>query len=157
LFYLVPCWLIRLYAWSGQRSAARRQYESCVQILEEELGVSSEEETVALYQAAVEHRELPSPAQTAVPVETDVVVRPRHNLPAQVTPFVERETVLNEIGERLADPACRLLTLVGPGGSGKTRLAIDQGAAGLAVRSKCRDRYPGAVRHAHKSRTPQFR
>jgi predicted ATPase/DNA-binding CsgD family transcriptional regulator len=47
-----------------------------------------------------------------------------HNLPAQSTPFIGREKELAEIAQLLADPACRLLTLVGPGGSGKTRLAI---------------------------------
>lgn len=35
----------------------------------------------------------------------------RHNLPAQVIPFVGCEELLAQIGERLADPACRLLTL----------------------------------------------
>ena len=36
---------------------------------------------------------------------------------------------LAEIGERLSDPNCRFLTLVGPGGMGKTRLAIAVGEA----------------------------
>jgi len=48
----------------------------------------------------------------------------RHNLPAQPTAFVGRQTDLAQIAARLADPACRLLTIVGPGGMGKTRLAI---------------------------------
>ncbi|GAG97641.1 unnamed protein product, partial [marine sediment metagenome] len=47
-----------------------------------------------------------------------------HNLPPQLTPFVGREDELPEIVKRLDDPGCRLLTLVGPGGIGKTRLAI---------------------------------
>jgi predicted ATPase len=52
-------------------------------------------------------------------------------LPAQTTPFVGREAVLAEIAERLQDPGCRLLTLIGPGGSGKTRLALEAAAARL--------------------------
>jgi hypothetical protein len=40
------------------------------------------------------------------------------------TPFVGRIQELADIAQRLADPACRLLTLVGPGGIGKTRLAL---------------------------------
>ena len=45
------------------------------------------------------------------------------NFPVQATPFVGRSGELAEIAARLRDPACRLLTLVGPGGIGKTRLA----------------------------------
>ncbi len=52
-----------------------------------------------------------------------------HNLPAQPTPFVGRTRELREIAVQLADPACRLLTLLGPGGIGKTRLALQAGAA----------------------------
>src|SRR5262245_59034405 len=48
-----------------------------------------------------------------------------HNFPAQPTPFVGRETELAEIANLLANPMCRLLTLVGPGGIGKTRLALE--------------------------------
>src|SRR5579871_2422661 len=47
-----------------------------------------------------------------------------HNLPTQSTPFIGRMNELIEITQRLADPGCRLLTLVGPGGIGKTRLAL---------------------------------
>lgn len=46
-----------------------------------------------------------------------------HNLPHHSTTFVGRKTERAEIVERLCDPQCRLLTLVGPGGIGKTRLA----------------------------------
>ncbi|MBN1565288.1 MAG: AAA family ATPase [Anaerolineae bacterium] len=45
------------------------------------------------------------------------------HLPVALTPFVGRETDLAEIARLLTDPACRLLTLVGPGGIGKTRLS----------------------------------
>jgi predicted ATPase len=43
----------------------------------------------------------------------------------QVTPFIGREMELTEIASRLTEPACRLLTLLGVGGSGKTRLALE--------------------------------
>ncbi len=47
-----------------------------------------------------------------------------HNLPPQPTAFIGRTQELAQIDQRLTDPSCRLLTLVGPGGIGKTRLAI---------------------------------
>ncbi|MEP7358979.1 MAG: LuxR C-terminal-related transcriptional regulator, partial [Anaerolineales bacterium] len=67
----------------------------------------------------------PSPrtAVTGVPAEKPAPP-PSTNLPLQPTAFVGREQELAAIAELLANPACRLVTLVGPGGSGKTRLAI---------------------------------
>ncbi|GIK36631.1 MAG: hypothetical protein BroJett011_04640 [Chloroflexota bacterium] len=47
-----------------------------------------------------------------------------HHLPPQATPFIGRAEEVAEIVKLLTDPACRLLTLIGPGGIGKTRLAI---------------------------------
>lgn len=48
-------------------------------------------------------------------------------LPRSITPFIGREVELVQIGSRLRDSDCRLLTLVGPGGIGKTRLAVAAG------------------------------
>lgn len=48
-----------------------------------------------------------------------------HNLPAQLEPLIGRERELEETVRLLAEPATRSLTLVGPGGAGKTRLAIE--------------------------------
>ena len=47
------------------------------------------------------------------------------NLPLPTTSFVGRASELEEIDRLLEDPDCRLLTLVGPGGAGKTRLALE--------------------------------
>jgi len=51
----------------------------------------------------------------------------RHNLPAALTPFVGREEEVQEVCRLLKQPECRLVTLVGPGGIGKTRLALRAG------------------------------
>jgi predicted ATPase/class 3 adenylate cyclase len=62
----------------------------------------------------------------------------RTNLPVPATPFLGREQELSEVVELLASDDARLLTLTGPGGTGKTRLALQ--AAGLAS-----DAYPDGV------------
>ena len=109
--------LMRALAFNNQRGAALAQYETCRRLLAEELGVEPAKETTRLYERIRDGAELSalSPA-------------PPHNLPAPLTPFVGREAELAELEDRLQDPACRLLTLVGPGGSGKTRLALEAAA-----------------------------
>jgi predicted ATPase/DNA-binding SARP family transcriptional activator len=130
--------LMRLYAWSGQWAAALRQYDECTRVLQEELSVSPERETVQLYHTIKEHRQPPPPKDRFVaPVTGQGPFRKgpqvAHNLPAEVTPFVGRAEELAQIHQSLVDPDCRLLTLVGPGGVGKTRLAIE--AVGTLIQS----------------------
>ena len=55
-----------------------------------------------------------------------------HNLPASPTPLVGREEELASLAQLLTDPRCRLLTLIGPGGIGKTRLAMAAAAQAQA-------------------------
>ncbi len=50
------------------------------------------------------------------------------NLPAQTTPIVGREDELAALGDLLDSPSNRLVTIVGPGGMGKTRLSLEVGA-----------------------------
>lgn len=63
------------------------------------------------------------------------------NLPVPLTPFVGRRLELAQLAEKLNNPACRLLTLAGPGGTGKTRLAI---RLGELVRERV-EAYPDGV------------
>ncbi|MEX0799758.1 MAG: tetratricopeptide repeat protein [Dehalococcoidia bacterium] len=58
---------------------------------------------------------------------------PAHNLPVQPTPFLGRTGELRELEVLLGDANCRLLTLVGPGGAGKTRLSIEAARAAAAA------------------------
>lgn len=115
-------------ALSGERSVALAQYESCLRVLAEELGVDPAEETIGLYEQirsgqlrGQTARANPFPASPGVRAEPPAI---RHNLPPQPTPFIGRKTDLEQIATRLDDLTCRLLTIVGPGGMGKTRLAI---------------------------------
>lgn len=56
---------------------------------------------------------------------TDPYTRPRDNLPRQTTPFVGRDTELTELHEILENESVRLLTILAPGGMGKTRIALE--------------------------------
>lgn len=107
--------LIWLYSVSQQQAAALRQYQVCVQVLQDELGVKPSPETTALYEKIRRVRKSD---------DQGVKIDPQHNLPVPATAFVGRIAELTEFVRRLSDPACRLLTLVGPGGVGKTRLAL---------------------------------
>ncbi|MFO7539792.1 MAG: tetratricopeptide repeat protein [Chloroflexota bacterium] len=100
--------LMRLLARTGQFNAALVQYETCRTLLQEELGVAPMAETTAVYrriQAACRRPQSP-------------------NLPPQPTPLVGRAAELGQLFTWFNDPRRRLITLAGPGGSGKTRLAL---------------------------------
>jgi predicted ATPase len=56
--------------------------------------------------------------------EAPQVNKPKPNLPAQPTPFIGRATQLSALKELILDPDIRLVTLMGPGGTGKTRLSL---------------------------------
>ncbi|MFN8467019.1 MAG: BTAD domain-containing putative transcriptional regulator [Caldilineaceae bacterium] len=121
--------LITLYAATGDRTAALRQFEECAVVLERELGVSPLPETRAAYDAArlgtvagtVSPTPPPAAETLAIPAAAPAA---RVQLPAPATPLVGRERELAEVTARLRHPDVRLLTLTGPGGAGKTRLAV---------------------------------
>jgi len=121
--------LMRLFAWSGDRAALARQYGECVRVLADELGVEPEPGTIALFYALASGKpgaegtaaDRLSPAASVLALAAPP---PLHNLAPDATAFVGRETELSQLAARLTDPACRLLTVIGPGGIGKTRLAV---------------------------------
>ncbi|MCP5097384.1 MAG: protein kinase, partial [Chloroflexi bacterium] len=67
---------------------------------------------------------------------------PKHNLPAQPTRFVGREQELADLQTWLMNPYSRLITIVGSGGMGKTRLALAAAARHLSAQNA---RYPDGV------------
>ena len=115
--------VMRALAYSGQRAAALAQYEICRRTLEQELGVEPSPETTALrdqIEAGLERPELPDPPGASL------LIPP---LPAPASPLLGRAELLAEVVARFHDPACRLLTLTGPGGVGKTHLALEAASA----------------------------
>ncbi|MEZ4672900.1 MAG: BTAD domain-containing putative transcriptional regulator [Caldilineaceae bacterium] len=114
--------LMQLYAASGQETAALRQYERCVQILQTELDAPPAPETTALYeQIRLGHFVA---AHATVPAKREPPQTTRHNLTAPTTPLIGRTTECKELIKLIADPTQRLITILGPGGIGKTRLAL---------------------------------
>jgi predicted ATPase/DNA-binding SARP family transcriptional activator len=115
--------LMWFLAAGGQRGAALAQYETCRYVLREELAVEPSAATVALREeiaAAGGFTELGGGSAAGRPVAAS-----GPNLPRPLTTLVGREPELARLHELLDDPACRLVTLVGPGGIGKTRLAVE--------------------------------
>jgi predicted ATPase/DNA-binding SARP family transcriptional activator len=128
--------VMRLLAGSGYTSQALAQYETCRRLLRNEVGVEPDAETVALAEqirsgkfdktsrepaSRGKGQGLDEQSKTQNP-KCEIV--PPHNLPAEVTPFVGREREIADLVARLQEPGVRLLTLVGAGGIGKTRLAL---------------------------------
>lgn len=58
------------------------------------------------------------------PPGTPGAKKPKHNLPAQPTPFIGRTLQISALKELLLNSDVRLVTLTGPGGTGKTRLSV---------------------------------
>ena len=123
--------LMMILSRTGRRSEALRQYERCRDLLARELRVEPSNETelvqkqIASDQLAANmtahgvvsertsHNGLDSSGHKTIP----------NNLPQQLTAFIGRQSELNDLVGVLADPTARLVTIVGTGGMGKTRLA----------------------------------
>ncbi|HEX6461196.1 MAG TPA: tetratricopeptide repeat protein [Thermoleophilaceae bacterium] len=115
--------LMTLFALSGRRQEALAQYQRLRQALRREFEDVPDAETRQLYQSILsggfDATEEDEPRQPR-----DAVAAPRpNNLPLRLTSFVGRERELAEVW-RLLERG-RLVTLTGPGGCGKTRLATE--------------------------------
>lgn len=109
--------VMRLEAQRGNIVTALHQYERCRNILARELATQPVEATEQLAQTL-----------RATLAETSrSAVRPGnlHHFLERETAFIGRKKELHDLGDLLSKPACRLLTLLGVGGIGKTRLALE--------------------------------
>lgn len=113
--------LMRLHWRTGDRAAALRQYDECCRALAVELDVEPSPETAALA-ARIQAGEDPQSGNLPDP--------------GALTPFVGREEKVAALGNLLQTG--RLVTVVGAGGMGKSRLAVE-------VARRRRNRYPDGV------------
>ncbi|CAN5327349.1 BTAD domain-containing putative transcriptional regulator [soil metagenome] len=114
--------LMRLYARSGHRQHAIRQFDTLRDALASELEVEPEPESERLIDQirAGDSAEL---VRHDVPPGDSVHPQSLHNLPAPMSSFIGREREAAEVRALLG--AARLLTLTGSGGCGKSRLALE--------------------------------
>jgi predicted ATPase/DNA-binding SARP family transcriptional activator len=110
--------LMRLHALTGNRTGVVRAFNACAAALRQELGAAPEAETQAAYRAALDRA---AAVPTVRPAPTAHDARPG-NLPPELTRLIGREHDLGTVRQLIA--AHRLVTLIGAGGVGKTRLAL---------------------------------
>ncbi len=119
--------LMRLYAWSDQRTAALRQYRSCVTTLEEELGVPPLAETTALYDQIVNDEALPAPTRSSpgpVRVPQKAQLATPRCAQDETYPLVGRAAAWQQLAAAYAAAQTQgcLVVVEGEAGIGKTRL-----------------------------------
>lgn len=132
-------YLMQLYAWSGQRSSAIHQYQECVKILDEELGVTPLDVTNQIYEAIKGNRLPPPPAYHQQPsLSTEKAQKASGSPPAEITgevpapgvhsggyPLVGRQDEWQALRQIYTAKATTgyVVALEGEAGIGKTRLA----------------------------------
>ena len=105
--------LMSALAETGRRAEAIAQFETCQNLLDQELGVEPAQQTLDMYQEIAEGKSI---SYSESPL-------PKHNLTPAQSSFIGREKELTRIDEILNHSSYRLITLTGLGGVGKTRLA----------------------------------
>ena len=105
----------------------RRPSKQLAELLATTLDIPTEERAafirIARGELSIERMKFPPPLPDFNPLPPAQTFSPR--IPIPPTPLIGRETELAALCQMLGDPQCRIITLVGPGGIGKTRLAIE--------------------------------
>ena len=114
---------ILLHSLNNDKASALGQYKKCQEILSNELGVEPSQETRSIYNRVI---------------RGDLFINltsfeKNLKLPYSQRSFIGRKVELFQINKLLRDPKCRLLTLIGPGGVGKSRLAIEAGKLAIDI------------------------
>jgi predicted ATPase/DNA-binding SARP family transcriptional activator len=118
---------LRALAASDQRSRAIATFDAFAERLAQEVGGEPDARTLALIDR-IRRGDTAVAPPTPASVAATPTPRPRPELPMPATRFVGREAERRDLHQRLSDRSCRLLTLTGPGGIGKTRLALQLAA-----------------------------
>ncbi|MDW7755074.1 MAG: BTAD domain-containing putative transcriptional regulator, partial [Brevefilum sp.] len=105
---------ILLFAITGNRAAALSQYQLYRDILQNELNLEPSEETREIYEKILQGDIL----------EKGTLLR-KIKLPTPTTSFIGREQEIQQLSALIRKPTCRLITIIGQGGIGKTRLSIE--------------------------------
>jgi predicted ATPase/DNA-binding SARP family transcriptional activator len=113
--------MLALYR-AGRQAEAVRSYNELRGRLANDLGLDPEPSLAALYQAMLQQ----AAGLQSVQAPATLAARPRTNIPAMLTDLVGRAAAVSEVRALLNER--RLVTLTGPGGVGKTRLAMETAA-----------------------------
>jgi DNA-binding SARP family transcriptional activator len=114
--------LMIAHASRGDLSKVESVYQRCLKALQQDLNVDPSEETTGLYQDLLSGEVVYSDAIDSSPIRSPESPDELLVVPAQSTPFIGREEELQEVQLLLEEH--HLISLTGPGGIGKTRLAI---------------------------------
>jgi DNA-binding SARP family transcriptional activator/predicted ATPase len=128
--------IMRAHLEQGNRPQAITQFNKLRAALRDDLGVEPDPATMALYEQIR--------ADNAPATGGDEEAKrplPLHHFPASLTPLIGRKAELDYLCQTLQEPACHLFTITGPGGMGKTRLALET-ARRLSAES---DRFPDGL------------
>ena len=117
--------LMRLLALTGRRAQALRQYDQLQTTLQQELAVDPEPASQRLHEA-IQQGSFPARTDRAAAAMVSGLAAYPNNLPVSLTSFVGRKREQAAVRSVISGTdANRLVTLTGPGGSGKTRLALE--------------------------------
>ena len=118
--------IMRIHGQMKEWQTAEHYFERLVERLDKDLGIEPEPATIELADH-IRQRQLPD-GRTVRNLHSGISRQrpdpPRTRLPAMPGPLIGRDDELAEVAALVSDPDIRLVSLVGPGGIGKTRLAL---------------------------------